>query len=77
MQYILIIFSIALYFIMRKQNTKIAIFFRKYRSLIIILFGILILFLFNSNHFEISNITIPVLFIFTGIYYFFSDYKGR
>ncbi|WP_436437209.1 hypothetical protein, partial [Lapidilactobacillus dextrinicus] len=56
MQYVLFIFSIILYFIMRKQNTKVASFLKKYRSIIIILFGVSILFLFNNNAYSMGDI---------------------
>lgn len=75
MQFVLFIFSVILYFIMRKQNTKVASFLKKYRSIIIILFGVSIPFLFNNNAYSMGDIAIPILFLFIGIYYFVIDSK--
>lgn len=71
---LLILFSIILYFVSKHSQSKTAIFLKKYRSIIITTFGVLILFIFNNGEILTDDLLLALPFILIGLCYFEHDF---
>lgn len=74
MTYLLILLSIILYFISKNSKSLVATSVRKYRSLIVIVFGLLMLVLFNRTSISMVDFILPAVFMLIGAYYLVQDH---
>lgn len=72
--YVFALLPIIVYLGIKNNKSPVTMNLRKYRSIVVIISGISILYLFNLNHFEIVNIVIPTILIVIGCYYLIHDY---
>ena len=54
--YVIALLPVIVYLAIKNNKSLVAFSPRKYRSIIVIAFGITMLYFFNSNHIEIANI---------------------